>query len=360
MASEPPIASPVYQFQPQIYRVNDVLGWHERSELLLSPSFQRRRVWTRQGKSYLIDSIVRGMPIPQFFIRERVHTRERRTIREVVDGQQRISTILDFIEGKFTVLPSHNSDLARRTYDSLPEHLQQAILSYPLSVNIITTSDDASLLEIFSRINAYSIPLNRPEKLNAAYTGAFKKSVHEAARRHLVFWQQHHILTNQAIARMADVDLTADLLVTMLDGLQNQKTKVEAFYKKYDEDFPAADELTDRFAETLRLTEECVGAKIEETEYARPALFYSLFAAIYDRRYGFGDPPTPEKASLVEDGLADVRSRLQELSDHISSKPEDSSFGQFITATLRSTDKIQQRTLRHSVLTALLNAGFRP
>lgn len=360
MVIEPPVASPVYQFQPQIYRINDVLGWHERSELLLSPSFQRRRVWTRQGKSYLIDSIVRGMPIPQFFIRERVHTKERRTVREVVDGQQRISTILDFIEGKFTVLPSHNNELARRTYESLSEHLQQAILSYPLSVNIITTTDDASLLEIFSRINAYSIPLNRPEKLNAAYTGAFKKSVHETARRHLAFWQQHHILTNQAIARMGDVDLTADLMVTMLDGLQNQKTKVEAFYKKYDEEFLAAEELSERFAETLSLTEQCVGAKIEETEYSRPALFYSLFAAIYDIRYGFAEPPAPARATLNEDALADVRGRLQGLSDEVASKPEGGAFVPFVTATLRSTDKIQQRTLRHAVLTGLLGVGFRP
>lgn len=66
LVNDRPYGPPAVQrFISQVYRINDVLGWAERNELVLSPSFQRRRVWSRQGKSYLIDSIVRGMPIPQ-------------------------------------------------------------------------------------------------------------------------------------------------------------------------------------------------------------------------------------------------------------------------------------------------------
>ncbi|MCH8309768.1 MAG: DUF262 domain-containing protein, partial [Chloroflexi bacterium] len=161
----------VQRFHAQVYRINDLVGWADRNELVLSPSFQRRQIWTRQGKSYLIDSIVRGMPIPQFFIREIVHTRERRTVREVVDGQQRISTILDFVAGKFSILRSHNPELSGMRYAELPEHIQRTILSFPLSVNILTTGDDAEVPEIFSRINSYSVTLTRPENLKATYTG---------------------------------------------------------------------------------------------------------------------------------------------------------------------------------------------
>jgi len=71
------------KFQAQVYRINDVAGWHDRRELRLAPEFQRRKVWSPRGKSFLIDSIVRGMPLPQFFIREIVLLREKRTVREV-------------------------------------------------------------------------------------------------------------------------------------------------------------------------------------------------------------------------------------------------------------------------------------
>ena len=169
----------VQRFRAISYSISDFLGWWERGELTLSPDFQRRKVWSRQGKSSLIDTIVRGMPIPQIFIREIVHTKERRTVRQVVDGQQRLSAILDFIDGKFTVLPSHNSQISNMRYSELPEHVQRAILSFPLSVNILSTSDDAEVLEIFSRMNSYSVTLNRQELLNAKFTGAFKTAMHE-------------------------------------------------------------------------------------------------------------------------------------------------------------------------------------
>lgn len=286
-----------------------------------------------------------------------IHTKERRTVREVVDGQQRISAILDFIGGKFTLLPSHNKDLSRTTYVNLPEYVQQAILSYPLSVNIINTSDDAVLLEIFSRLNAYSVPLNRPEKLNAKYTGSFKQTVHDIARRHLAFWTRAKILSNQAIARMGDVDIVSDLVVTMLDGLQNQKTKVDLFYKKYDEDFPYAEEVASRFQDTLDMIEQCVGVGLGETEYRRPALFYSLFSGVYERAYGFGDPPLPRTRTLAGD-LATVRDRLQELSDIVRSAEPPPNYVAFVGATLRSTDKLPQRRTRHSVIASILEPAF--
>jgi hypothetical protein len=86
------------------------------------PGFQRRN-WTLKGKSLLIDSILRGMPLPQFFIRETVLPKEKRTVREVVDGQQRLSAVLSFIEGGFTVLPIHNREFASlKCQSELTEH----------------------------------------------------------------------------------------------------------------------------------------------------------------------------------------------------------------------------------------------
>jgi len=111
-------------FQAQIYRINDISGWHDRRELTLAPEFQRRSVWSPRAKSYLIDSILRGMPLPQFFFREIVHPKDKRTVREVVDGQQRLSAILGFIAGEFKILPMHNVDFAREDVDVAVRHAE--------------------------------------------------------------------------------------------------------------------------------------------------------------------------------------------------------------------------------------------
>ena len=208
MTSEKPYVPTNERFRSFLYTINDFIGWYDRGELIISPDFQRRGVWTTKAKSYLIDSIVRGMPIPQLFIRQIVHPSARRTVREVVDGQQRLKAIIGFIEGKFTVLPVHNPDIARTRYDDLPESIQGAILSYPLSVNVLIGSSDQNVLEIFSRINSYSITLNRQEKLNAEFSGAFKQSMHQLARRHYAYWRDNKILSSTEIDSRKFIVLT--------------------------------------------------------------------------------------------------------------------------------------------------------
>ena len=80
------------------YKVSDFLTWQKAGSLILSPSFQRRPVWESGAKSYLIDTVVRGLPMPIIFLREQksnLTTFEPK--REVVDGQQRIRTLVSHI-----------------------------------------------------------------------------------------------------------------------------------------------------------------------------------------------------------------------------------------------------------------------
>jgi len=348
----------IEKFRIQTYPISDFVGWQDRGELIISPSFQRRRVWTHRGKSYLIDTIVRGMPIPPIFIRQVIHPSLRRTVREVVDGQQRISAILDFINGEFTVLPSHNSDIAKQKYDALPEHVQGAILSYPLSVNVLNINSDADVLDVFARLNSYSLPLNAAEKLNAKYTGAFRNAMNLMARKHLAYWSKHKILGNQQIARMGDVELTADLVVTMMTKLQSGRTHIEPFYKKYDDEFPQERVVASQFDHTLSIIEELAGVKIEETELRRVTLFYSLFTAVYDIVFGFGcSSPAPEK---ILDGrkIIDATAALQELNDKVAERETEGKVGEFVNSTRGQTTNLEGRQLRHEFMKSLIAPAF--
>src|SRR5207245_8235487 len=83
--------------RPISYRIADFVQWNNRDELRLSPQFQRRPVWLPKARSYLIDTIIRGLPVPPIYVRELIDARSQRVTREVIDGQQRLRAVLDFI-----------------------------------------------------------------------------------------------------------------------------------------------------------------------------------------------------------------------------------------------------------------------
>jgi uncharacterized protein with ParB-like and HNH nuclease domain len=93
----------VKSFDSRTYSVNDFVEWDSQKQLVLNPAFQRRAVWSEKAKSYLIDTILRGKPIPKVFIRQKLNVTTKTSIREVVDGQQRLRTILSYLRDGFAL-----------------------------------------------------------------------------------------------------------------------------------------------------------------------------------------------------------------------------------------------------------------
>jgi Protein of unknown function DUF262 len=77
---------------------------------VLNPAFQRRAVWNDKAKSFLIDTILRGKPIPKVFMRQQINASTKSSIREVVDLQQRLSTILSYVKDGFKVSKTQNEE----------------------------------------------------------------------------------------------------------------------------------------------------------------------------------------------------------------------------------------------------------
>ena len=122
-------------FDTRAYSIADFLEWHNNNLLELSPEFQRRSVWSQNAKSYLIDTILRGKPMPKIIISQKLSG--SRSVRIVVDGQQRIRSILEFIDGGYTISRAHNPDFAGYTFDMLPMDIRDEFLQYELGVDLI-------------------------------------------------------------------------------------------------------------------------------------------------------------------------------------------------------------------------------
>jgi hypothetical protein len=299
-------------FDTRVYSVGDFVEWNNSGLLELSPDFQRRAVWSEKAKSYLVDTVIRGKPMPKILISQRLE--KSRTIRVVVDGQQRLRALFEFLNGDFKVSRAHNRELAGATFSTLQQTVRSDFLQYELGVDLLIDMEYADILDIFARINSYTVTLNKQEKFNATYLGYFKQSAYEYGHKYVKYFIDGGILTKAQVTRMAEAQLTSDLFVALLDGVQTNKN-VEQFYKQY-EDAPG---LLEQQSEKFDMIMSYVGGiypteSIEGTNWSRVHLFYTLFTAIGHMLFGLKGLNPAYRSPLSEKSLGRLRVRLDEIS----------------------------------------------
>jgi len=329
--------------------INEFIRWDSEKTLVLSPKFQRRRIWPRKATAFLIDTILHGMPIPKIFMRQQLDLKGSRTIHEVVDGQQRLRAVLDFREDKFSL--SHDSEpWGALKYSQLPASAQKVFLAYEFSVDLLIEAADADVLDIFARINSHAIPLNAQEKRNAKYFGSFKRTIYGLALDHLEFWKKHHVLSDRAVARMKEAELTSELIVAMADGLQDKKKSLNDFYGKWDDRFPYKQKAKARFRDILDLLEQHVGPYLRTSHFCRPALFYSAFLALYKLRYAeLGNFDSSRQSFGSAEGFK-FRVALKQLDKVLSDEQPAKAYLEFVTACQRQTDNVKPRRIRNRAI----------
>ncbi|MGD1044226.1 MAG: DUF262 domain-containing protein [Bacteroidota bacterium] len=337
------------RFNPQSYRILDFYEWNSRKELHLQPKFQRRDSWTEKARSYLIDSIIRGLPIPKIFLREITDTKNKITIREVVDGQQRLRAVLDFIAGNLKILKVHNENYYGKIFSELSEEVQESFFRYRFSVDLLEGATDSDVLNIFSRLNSYTLTLKPQEKLNAEFFGPFKNCVYDLAYRHYNYWLDNKIFTDKQIARMDECELTSELVIAMLDGLQQGKTYIRNYYDKYDNRFLQSKKIKKEFSLIINLLSETLGDALQTTRFRRIPLFYSLFCVFYDAKYSL---PKSSKRKIIFTNLVMKKAResLLAINEEINWREPQNKYNEFVTAAGKGTAFLKYRKIRHDFI----------
>lgn len=149
----------------------------------LQPDFQRGEVWTEEKKKALIDTILRGWHVPPIHIIVVEDTGQQ----EVLDGQQRLVAIRDFISGEFAVngycapLNRELEKLDGLFYDELPQKYRNLFDAYSIRQFLITDFEPGEPGELFHRLNQH-VRLTPAEKRNAFY-GPVRAQIKELVAR---------------------------------------------------------------------------------------------------------------------------------------------------------------------------------
>lgn len=264
---------------------------YRKGTLIIKPPFQRKPVWGAKQKCYLIESVLLGMPIPEIYI-QRVVSAEGDVQYALVDGQQRIRTVLQFIgaetdpkeeEHNRFVLDklANNSPWKGLSFAGLSDEQKVDFYNYVFSVRFLKTNSDQEVRDVFRRLNEFQSELKPQELRNAVYSGPFIKLSEQLADDE--YWAENRIVSALQIRRMNDIEFISELLIGAMHGPQGGSANdINSYYvqfENYEDEFPAQRETRKLFLDTLNAIKKVL-PDIKETRWSNKTDFYSLFVAI--------------------------------------------------------------------------------
>ena len=350
-------------FDVRAYSISDFQEWYNDSKLELSPKFQRRSVWSTSAKAFLADTVIRGKPFPKVILMQEF--KEGRTIRVVVDGQQRLRAIFDFINDGIKVSRAHNKEYAGRVFSALPEEVQSDFLAYEVGCDVLNDAPLHELLDIFARINRYTVKLNPQELRNAQYSGYFKTCAFEIGYEFIDYWQTSRILSQTQVNRMGEAELASDLLVAFLVQIQSPKA-IETVYRNFEDEEGNIPEAQERLRDAVRMAARTYPEEeIRGTSWTKKHMYYSLVTCIGHIQSPILNVRETSLGAEELDNVEKMKSILNGISsDHeiYSPQPMRSSAPEelrgFIKASTQATTDTQARISRIEYMLSVIESFF--
>ncbi len=145
---------------------SDVVRRMKQKRFHIDPEFQRDFVWKKDKQSRLIESVLMRIPLPVFYVAE---DNEGRLV--VVDGRQRLTTLENFIDNKFSLDLPDRPEFNGKKFETLDQRLQNRVEDCQLHFYIIDKDvPESARLDIFERVNGGEA-LTRQQMRNAIYNG---------------------------------------------------------------------------------------------------------------------------------------------------------------------------------------------
>lgn len=325
-------------------------GAFDRSELDMKPPFQRNPVWVTRQKSFLIDTILNGYPIPEIYMQETVDEKGKAKYI-IVDGQQRTRAVLEYIEGKFCIDAKESPDLADLYFEDLSSEQKKTFYQYNFVIRILPDVPDEELRTIFQRLNKNVVSLNKQELRQATYWGPFINTMNLISDKE--YWGKIDVFTPNDIRRMLDVEYISELAIFALHGFQNKKDNLDKYYELYEEEFDRGTEVIDTFdtvnGELLKIIPE-----ISNTRWSKKADYYTLFGLFAKNKTLL--PLTKEKREFARTKLLEFAGEIDDFvrtdkGDEVVNYSEPTKeYGRGI----RATTDIGSRKVRENGLTLKL------
>lgn len=319
-----------------------------RRELVVNSGYQRGSgIWPEGPSSYFIDTILEGYPFPKIYLYEFMDRSSRSPKKEIVDGQQRIGTIQRFVNDEFAI--RGGSSFSGLKFSQLDEEIQDKFMSYTVSADVIRNARRAEILQMFRRMNAYTLPLNAAEKRHSSYQGTFKWSVNGMTDHLNEFFQEFGVFTPRQIVRMSDAELISDCILAIEQGVVSTSEKdLTSLYNRYDEEYPHADLHREMIVTSCEFIIREFG-NLRGTLMMKQYALHSLITALIHARYGIpqiADITQTQSIGLFAVNSHDAANKLFALAQAHEAKELEGPYGRYVWGASAGTNRINRRLAR--------------
>lgn len=218
-----------------------------------NPDYQRPSdVWALTKKSFLIDTIMKNFPMPPIFLHQHIDTDTGKTIYDIIDGKQRLSTIKEFITNRIPLPDDFSSDtygdeklnglfFKDLEHDDVYEW-KKTFWKYELTIEYVDTDQINIVNNIFDRLNRNGEPLTAQELRNAKFHNTrFYSLVQDCSN--VDFWQpqlnklernrlEHHEFISELLFMILENQIFASDRVNIVDDLFSKYANQPDFNKE--------------------------------------------------------------------------------------------------------------------------------
>lgn len=256
-----------YDLETLLKRINN-------ETIKIDPFYQRRHRWKDETSSRLIESLILNIPIPTIYLSQDVDLDmaqdDDTPIFSVIDGQQRLTAIKDFMNGDLELKGLEVLEMLNGfTYKDLPKFLKRRLEDRTIGcLRIDSTVDEQVKFDIFERLNSGSIELTAQELRNAAYSGLFNDMIKKLSSEPL--FQE---LTCMSVARkekMEDVELVLRFFALSNKRYVSYKPNMKEFLNSSMKEFStySEDELN-ALSEKFHNSFACIQKHLGNTPFAK-------------------------------------------------------------------------------------------
>lgn len=262
---------------PSNKKISELYKRVKEETLILQPDFQRKLVWSSKHKEAFIDTILKGMPFPEIYIAQSgIDIQKIETQEVVVDGQQRLSTIIQYID------EADDSKIFGKTiskFKDLDAQDKKDFLNYNVVIRDLEDVTPELIREVFRRINQTKFSLEQIEIQNAIYDGEFISTAKDILES--VEVDHLPIFSDSEISRMSDLHFILSILSTIeLGGYFSRDVEIEKMVAKFNDSYPNNNITSKRIVKILK---DIKSLNLpEDSIWYRKSNFFTLLVELYN------------------------------------------------------------------------------
>ncbi|GHH31493.1 DUF262 domain-containing protein [Streptomyces lanatus] len=288
------------KFEIESKTVAEFRSLDKSSELILQPEYQRKAVWPERAKVSLMETILLGYPIPEIYLSYETSP-DGEQIASVVDGQQRLTSLLDFLKNKFPLDGLEDETLSEKFegkfFKELPDDVRQEFFQYRFPIRRLSNLADEFVRAVFARVNRVNMVLTEQELRNALLPGPFNDFLKDCTTHQIS--TVSGVFSGERRKRGGDLEFYAEVFGTCIFGLSNKKTELNERYDKISADFEEYQDRSVEFLELLTLLSETI-KWVGRTRWSNIVDMFTLLHASWGLREELGNAALNQKTQIRE------------------------------------------------------------